>query len=284
MSIISPKVKTPLGGTLSVLMSAICFSFAGVLVKILPYSSLTINGIRSIFAFLALLVYMKLIDHKFIFNKTVLMGGIFNAAMTITFIKATQMTTAANAIILQFVHPIFIIFLTWMLFRKRPDKKAVITCFFVILGIIFFFFDKLGAGSSIGNILAIASGFFYSVMFLLKQLPDGDFESSLLLGFMISSIVGIPSYLQETIWTPKLWMILLLMGIVQNCFSYIFLSRGLDTVSPITASLTSGIEPILNPVLVAIVCGEMIGPMSFIGAVIVLVSIMTYSILQIRQK
>ena len=63
----------------------------------------------------------------------------------------------------------------------------------------------------------------------------------------------------------------------------ICLSRGLDAVSPVTAALTSGIEPILNPVLAAIICGETIGPMSIAGGVLVIGSVLAYSLSQIKR-
>lgn len=59
--------------------------------------------------------------------------------------------------------------------------------------------------------------------------------------------------------------------------------RGLDAVPPVTAALTSGIEPILNPVLAAIICGETIGPMSLAGGVLVVCSVLGYSLSQIKQ-
>lgn len=63
----------------------------------------------------------------------------------------------------------------------------------------------------------------------------------------------------------------------------ICLSRGLDAVPPVTAALTSGIEPILNPVLAAIICGETIGPSPWQGAFLVVCSVLGYSLSQIKQ-
>ena len=63
-------------------------------------------------------------------------------------------------------------------------------------------------------------------------------------------------------------------------FSYVFLSKGLDYVSPVTASLTSAIEPILNPVLVAVFCGETIGVMGIVGAILVVGASTIYNLLQ----
>ncbi len=46
-------------------------------------------------------------------------------------------------------------------------------------------------------------------------------------------------------------------------------TAGNAIVSPVTASLTSTIEPILNPIIVAIFCGETLGMLSIIGAILV---------------
>lgn len=44
---------------------------------------------------------------KVCFNKMVLLGAVLNFVMALTFVMATKMTTAANAIVLQFTEPVF---------------------------------------------------------------------------------------------------------------------------------------------------------------------------------
>ena len=44
----------------------------------------------------------------------------------------------------------------------------------------------------------------------------------------------------------------------------------------------TGIEPILNPVLVAIVLGERISPLALAGGAVVFVSIMVYNVIGAR--
>ena len=103
-------------GTIYVLLSAVCFSTGGVLIKSIPWSSITIQGIRSIFSFMLIASYMVITKRKFVWNKTVLFGAVCNTAMALTFVSATKMTTAANAIVLQFTEPIFVILLMWALY------------------------------------------------------------------------------------------------------------------------------------------------------------------------
>ena len=233
-------------GTIYVLLSAVCFSTGGVLIKSIPWSSITIQGIRSIFSFMLIASYMVITKRKFVWNKTVLFGAVCNTAMALTFVSATKMTTAANAIVLQFTEPIFVILLMWALYKKKPKKAAVVACAVVFAGILCFFLDSLSAGGMAGNLLAVFSG--------------------------------------ETDHSPKAWICIILLGIIQFGCSYIFLSRGLDRVSPITASLTSTLEPILNPILVAIFCGETIGRTAVVGAVLVIGAAACYNVYEAAHK
>lgn len=279
---LKPQVDHPAVGTFYVLLSAVFFSLGGFMIKIVPWQSLSVSGMRSIFALITLLVYMKLIHHPFRLNLSVIFGGIASAAMSITFVCATKMTSAANAIILQFTHPVFLILILWIFYHKKPDKRAVMTCAIALLGIICFFFDKITPGGMIGNVLAIVSGLAYAIMFQMKKMKGGDFESSLVISFILAFLIGLPSSIHETVHTPSVWLVIVLLGIVQTGLATICLSRGLDAVPPVTAALTSGIEPILNPVLVAIICGETIGLLSIAGGVLVIGSVLAYSLSQIK--
>ena len=70
-----------LRGTVCVLLSAVCFSTGGVLIKSIPWSSVTIQGARSIFSVLVVGCYMLLRRQKFGWNKTVLFGAVWNTGM-----------------------------------------------------------------------------------------------------------------------------------------------------------------------------------------------------------
>ena len=94
--------KNSLQGTVYVLLSAICFSLGGVLIKSIPWNSLSINMVRSVLSFILIFGYQRTQGRKFVFNKMVLLGAILNFVMALTFVMATKMTTAANAIVLQF--------------------------------------------------------------------------------------------------------------------------------------------------------------------------------------
>ena len=77
---------------------------------------------------------------------------------------------------------------------------------------------------------------------------------------------------------------LVVLGVFQVALAYILMVEGLKTTPAVTASLVSGVEPVLNPILVALFYREPIGPLALAGAAIVLISVMTYNILRIKEN
>lgn len=265
-------------GLFYVLLSAIFFSIAGVLIKYVPWNPISINGSRCLFAIVIMYVYLRSSGRRFHVNKQIVLGAALNLLLLETFVAANKFTTAANAIVLQFITPVWVIVLCWILFKARPRRSAIVTCLVVLIGIVLFFVDDLSLGNIVGNILAIVSGVAYAGVFLLKKAPECDFECAAILGFAACFLVGIPFYMQETAFSPQIFLALAALGIVQLGLAYYFLSKGLDVVSPVTAALTSTIEPVLNPILVALTIGEVIGPLSIFGAVLVIGASTAYNI------
>lgn len=269
-------------GYIYIILSAVFFALGGLLIKVNSWSSMTINGMRGLIAFFMIWADMKFTKHKFKFNKQVLFGAIVNFLMSTTFVMANKLTTAANTIVLQFTMPIFIIFFLWVFWKQKPDYLSLLTVFVSFIGIIFFFIGQLTPTGMIGNILAILSGLFYAVVFLIKKMPDSDFESSALLSFALSFVVGIPFLVRETSFSTTNIFTVILLGVLQIGCAYICLNKGLNQVPPIAASLISMIEPVLNPILVAVFYGEMVGYTEIIGAVIVLGSATFYNVMLIK--
>ena len=268
--------------TLYVFLAAVLFSIGGLCVKVIPWSALTINGVRSLISVLILLVYLKKTGHKIVFNKGVALGAISMAGTTTLFCLANKLTTAANTIILQFTAPIFIILFMWLFFHERPKKLDISTCGIVLVAIICFFVDSLSAGNTLGNGLALLSGVTYAGVFMMNTFPGADSMSSILLGQAVCAVTQTPFIFAETEFTAPAFAAILVLGVFQLALAYIFMSRGLEHTPAVTASLTAAIEPILNPVLVAIFYGEMISSLSLVGAVIVVVGVIAYNLLKLR--
>ena len=107
--------------------------------------------------------------------------------------------------------------------------------------------------------------------------------SSVFWGEVLSSVTGLPFLLQETEFPPTAILSLVVLGVFQVALAYILLAIGLKTTPPVMASLVSGIEPVLNPILVAVFYQEYMGPFALVGAAVVIVGVVGYNVIQARQ-
>ncbi len=266
------------------LMCAIFFSLGGTLIKLVPWEAMSISAGRAMIAAVMLLIYMRLRRHKIVLNKAVVIGGCAIGFSSILYVVSNKLTTAANAILIQYTAPVFIIFYIWLLFKEKPTKLDIAATVIISLGEICFFIDSLSVGGMLGNVLALLGGAIYAVVFMMKRFDGADTLSSVLIGCLICSVAGFPWLISETEFTPVTIGGILAIGIVQYGLGYICMAEGLMGTPPLTASLISMVEPIINPILAALVLGELLTPMALVGASVVILSVLLYNIAQDRMK
>ncbi|MGI6562737.1 MAG: DMT family transporter [Clostridia bacterium] len=265
-------------GTLYIFITALLFSTGGLFIKLLTWSPLAINAARSAVSVLVIGTYLKLEKVPLKVNKYVLLGAVCMSATNNLYVVANKLTTAANTILLQFTAPVFILLFMWLFYKEKPKKADVITSIAVFTGILFFFMDSLQTGNMLGNVLALASGATYAVVFMLNTFPDAHPVSSIILGHMTSVIIGAPAVFRQTDFSSKNIILLLALGVFQLGVAYILFSKGLEHTPPVTAALITGIEPILNPTLVAIFYKETMTWPALVGGIIVFLSIIVYNV------
>lgn len=269
-------------GTLFVFLAAVFYSLGGLGFKLIEnWNALSINGVRTFIGALVVLLFMGITKQKIKLNGSVLLGAICVTGTNALFAVANKLTTAANTIVLQFTAPIFVILICWLVWKRRPHKLDVIACSVVFAGVMCFVADSLEMGGILGNILALLSGLSYAGVFLLNDLPNGDSLSSIFIGFLGSVLIGFPFVIRETDFAATTIGTLLILGVFQVGLAYIFIALGTKTTPPVTACLVSGIEPVLNPILVAIFYpAEKVGPMAIVGTIIVVAGVVGHNILK----
>lgn len=252
--------------------------------KLIPWDAVAINGARCMIALLVYGTYLLFTRRKPHMNRWIALGAVAVTGTNLLFALANKMTTAANAIVLQYTAPIFVILLSVFFLQRSVQRRDLCACVFVFSGVIFFFLESLHGGHLAGDIAALISGLTYAVVFMLNDMPDGDPISSVFWGAVVSAVVGLPFLVSQPPLTVPSALSLLILGIFQTGFAFLCLTIGLRTTPPVTASLISGIEPILNPVLVALFYGEMLGTLSLIGAAIVIFGVGGYNVILARSE
>lgn len=271
-------------GPLFMLAASCLFATGGILCKLIPWSPLAINGVRNLLGGILIGVYLLVTHHRLKFNLKVLFGAVCMCGVTTLFVVANKLTSAANAIVLQYSAPIWIILMSALFLHKKPKAKDIIAIDCVIVGIVLFFLDGIGSGNIWGNIAAVVAGIFYAGLFMLNSLPDADALSSLFFGQIGTGIVLSPLVFLEHDFSAVPLIAIAALGIFQVGLAYIFFNMATSLTSPVTASIINGVEPVLSSVLVAVFWGEMLTPLSLIGAIIVVSAILIYNLLSARTR
>jgi drug/metabolite transporter (DMT)-like permease len=253
---------------LFLVFAAILWSTSGVLIKTMDWQPIAILSARSLFASLVFLVYLRRLPTRF--NRWQLLAAGASTLTQFLFITSLQLTTAANAIFLQYTAPIYVVLLGFWFLREKPSRTDYISMAVIFLGLLFFFGDQLSTDGLYGNLLAIISGVTSAVMMVsFRAQKDGAPEESFLLGSLVTAIVGLPFILQET-WTVNSWVIMAFLGIFQIGLAFIFFTQAIKHIPALEANLVGTLEVILNPVWVFLFLGESMGTFALIGGLIVL--------------
>ena len=269
---------------LCVFLASVAFSFGGLLIKMIPWSALAINGARNLIGSMVIGVYLLVRHHRIVFSRQVIIGALSLIGVTTLFTLANKLTTAANTIVLQYTAPVFVIALMAVIYHSRPKKADMITCAVVLAGVCLFFLDGISAGNWLGNLLALLSGICYAGVFMMNTGKHADALSSCFLGQLASGLLLTPLCAKETDFSAPVLATVLVLGAVQVGGAYILLSEGIQHTPAVSASLITGLEPIMNPVWVALFYGESISGLALAGAVIVVGAILIYNVRMSRKQ
>jgi drug/metabolite transporter (DMT)-like permease len=237
------------------------------------WNPVAIAGSRSFIAVVVLLLFSR--GSRLSWSSSQIGGAVAYASTVTLFVTATKLTTAANAILLQYTAPIYVAFLSIWFLRESVQWFDWVSILLVIGGMLLFFLDRLTAGNLLGNGLAILSGLSFSflILFLRKQKDESPL-GSIILGNILTGLIGLP-FMFESMPSAMSWAGIALLGVVQLGLSYVLYSEAIRHVTAIEATLIPGIEPILNPIWVFLILGEVPGKWALLGGLIVFVSVTT---------
>lgn len=265
---------------LEMLICATLWSIAGIFIKLIPWNGFVVAGMRSLIAGITLFAAIRIMGYEYILNKKTIIAGIFSGLTYISFVCANKLTTAANAIVLQFISPVFIVIYSAFLFKKPVRKQDLAVVIFTLIGITLFFLDKLEAGYILGNIVAIGAGMFMAGMYVaVGEIDEEERFSGILNGQILTFLVGLPFMIAtKPVFTPVAVVSILILGIFQLGIAYVLYVKSCRYCPPLACCLLGAVEPLLNPVWVFLFDGERPGIFALFGSAIVIVSVTVWCI------
>lgn len=259
--------------------TAILWGLAGVCVKSITWNSFSLMAARSVISLLMLAAVKKSFKAKV--TKANLLGAVAMSVTGILYVESIKLTTAGTAIVLQYIAPI-LVFLYSVIFQKQKAKlsEAIIT-FAVFGGCVLSFADNLDPTRIAGNVLGLLSGVSFAAQIIIMNNANSNSDDCLYLSNIISLVFCFPFvFFDKNLSFDKtniIWV--LILGIFQYGLANIVFSRGIKRVDKLEGSLILTIEPIFNPIPVAIFCGEKMGGLAILGFLVVVVFVTLYALL-----
>jgi len=265
------------------LLAALCWSLGGVLIKSIDWPPMAIAGGRSAIAIPMILLCIG--RPRFTFSRAQVGGALGYAGTVVLFVFATRMTTAANAIFLQYTAPVYVALIGRWYLGERASRIDWLVIAVALAGIALFFLDRLTIAGLWGNILALGSGLAFALVALfLRKEKAGSPIASIVLGNVIVAVAGAPFMFQApSLGEDGLWR-LLLLGTVQLGLPYVFYATAIKQVSALEATLIPLLEPVLNPLWVMLALGERPGPWAIVGGLLVLSAVLGRGVMMMRTR
>jgi drug/metabolite transporter (DMT)-like permease len=286
------KKQSSLFGSFQILSAALLWSTAGICVKLIPWGSFSIACIRGIIC-ASVLFSMRFYRRKtgrgyapVRFSRQNILAG---AAMFLTgtmFMMSNKLTTAANAIVLQYIAPILVLLYTVLVEKRRPTAWDVLLTMTVFLGCVLAFSDQLSSDGVLGNILALISGFTFAAMIVLNRREGTVPEDGQIIGCGMTFFCCLPFAFTDNsfVVTPVSVGAMLFLGLFQYSLGNILFARGVKKTEPTAASIILTMEPIMSPVWVFLVKGEAPGLNGILGLALVVAAVTLHSLLPYLRK
>ncbi|MBS1492941.1 MAG: EamA family transporter [Bacteroidetes bacterium] len=276
------KIPAHRKGLVLISIAACFWSTGGLFIKVLKeLDAFQISFYRSMIAALTIVVISAARGQKvkYSFDLISVLCFITFAGILILFVAATKLTTAANAIFLQFGAPIYLVIAEPLIFKTKFDKRNLITVLVVILGMALFFMGRIELGNIYGNLLAILSGMCFAAFTLFlkwkkQKHQSEDTISNVVMGNFLVGLICLPIIFPHLSLNFNQTVILIFLGAVQIGISYMIFNEGIKYVSATESMIIGTLEAIFNPIWVFFGVGEKPSVFAIAGACVILGAIL----------
>lgn len=207
------------------------------------------------------------------------------AVCSTSFVVALSYTTVANVLLMQAGVPLFAALLAFMLFGERIAASTWAAIAAVIFGVAVMVSDSLtGKVSPIGDGLAlvIAVGFSIATVITRRYSHVRMVPATCLGTIMAGAFAATQASTFATSSTDAAW--LFAFGAVNLGLGLAMFATGARLIPAVLAALLGTFEPILGPIWVWLVHGEVPSVRTLIGGAIVVAALVVYLTLEFRTR
>ncbi|HLL75590.1 MAG TPA: EamA family transporter [Pyrinomonadaceae bacterium] len=285
-----PASATPY---LMVLGAALLWSTGGLFIKWNDLSAFELSCGRSLFAAATVMLLTR--REGFGINLVTGVAAVLYAVLLLLFVVATKLTTAANAIFLQYTAPVYILLLEPVLFKEKYRAQDFVTVAVCLGGMSLFFVGQLRPDDVKGNLAALGSGLCFAFFFLLlrhRRAREVNRASAVIYGSWLLALVtavalfALPEQTRGGAeLTARNFVVMAYLGVFQIGLAYTLLTAGVARgVKSLDAGIIGYVEPVLNPVWVFLVLSERPSQYALLGGGIIIAAVAAHTLWEARRR
>ncbi len=267
-------MPAPLAGRLFVLAAAILWSTSGLFAKAPLFDDWPADVRGPLLAFyraaFAAVVLLPIVRRPRFRWELVPLAACFTG-MNVTYLSAMAITTAANAIWLQSTAPWWVFLFGWLLHRALPQRAEMLPLVFAAAGVGLIVAFEVAGETPAGVVLGLTSGACYGAVVLgMRQLREENVPWLVMLNHAVVAAALFPWVLWSG-YRPSAHQLLVLaaFGTFQMAIPYMLLLRGLRHIRSQEAVGIALVEPVVMPLWVFLVWGEVPAWWTALGAALI---------------
>lgn len=275
---------------LLVLAAALLWSTGGLFIKATTLPAGELSFWRSLLAGATVAFLTR--REGFRLNAVAGIAAVLYAGVLFLFVAANKLTTAANAIFLQYTAPVYILLFGPLLYGEALRRRDIAVVAVCLAGMALFFVGELRPQDVSGNLAALGSGVCFAFFTLLLRHPGAapavagarvvNPAAPVIYGSLLLALLTAPAVLAGGggPLSAREAAILAYLGVVQLGVAYTLFVRGIARgVRPLDAGIAGYVEPVLNPVWVFLFLGERPAPWAILGGAIILAAVLAHTCL-----
>lgn len=278
-----------------VLLAAVLWGTAGVFVRAVEneIEQMQLVLCRATFSFLTFGLIIVFKDRSLFKIKLrdlwiFISAGVFSIVLfNYSYYTTMSLTSLSVAAVLLYTAPFFVVIMSYIIFKERLTLNKSVACITAFVGCCFVtgMFDSSQKIGGKAVFFGLLTGFGYALYTIFSELLLRRGYKTLTITFYVflfAAICSVPfvsieSTVNGLFSSPRIFVIVFLMAILNTVLPYIFYTAGLRGVNPSVAPIIATVEPVVATV-VSIVYKESISYLAYIGIVLVLLSVVILNI------
>jgi len=264
-------------------IGAVLFTFDVPLIRLAASDKWTLMFARGLLLFIAVTILWLIFQRgrrsgvAYISGPGGIIAAISSTLANLMFLAAVTETTAANLVFIISLNPVICALLGWMILKERVPWQTWLAIVLALSGVGVIVSNGLSVGTVSGDLLAFGVAICMAITLTAARSSGKNIMTSLAIGALVSACIAAfwaqPATLPVVSWG---WLALNALLVIPAALGLLIIGPRYLPASEVAMFFL--LEPILTPVWMWLIFGEMPTRQALLGGVIVLVTLFAHSL------